>query len=60
MLGIGPYNREYFLKTRPVLKSTKTLVFRFLGQRERIGKTSQGDCKDNLIFERRSKKVGID
>ena len=34
--------------------------FRFLGKRERVGKTSQGVWKDNLLFERRSKKVGID
>lgn len=34
--------------------------FRFMGKRERVGKTSQGVWKDNLLFERRSKKVGID
>ncbi|MEM8927618.1 MAG: N-acetyltransferase family protein [Bacteroidota bacterium] len=33
--------------------------FRFLGKRERVGKTSRGIWKDNLLFERRSKKVGI-
>ncbi len=32
--------------------------FRFLGKRERIGKTQAGIWKDNLLFERRSKIVG--
>ncbi|GMN06362.1 GNAT family N-acetyltransferase [Croceitalea sp. MTPC5] len=34
--------------------------FRFLGKRERVGKTKDGVWKDNLLFERRSKTVGID
>jgi len=34
--------------------------FRFLGKRERVGKTKDGIWKDNLLFERRSKVVGID
>ncbi|MEM8507147.1 MAG: N-acetyltransferase family protein [Bacteroidota bacterium] len=34
--------------------------FRFLGKREKVGKTSLGIWKDNLVFERRSKIVGID
>ena len=34
--------------------------FRFLGKRERVGKTSKGLWKDNLLFERRSSVVGID
>lgn len=34
--------------------------FRFLGKRERVGKTKTGVWKDNLLFERRSKRVGID
>ncbi|MEO0570722.1 MAG: N-acetyltransferase family protein [Bacteroidota bacterium] len=33
--------------------------FRFLGKRERIGKTAQGIWKDNLLFEKRSKIIGI-
>lgn len=33
--------------------------FRFLGKRERVGKTSTGIWKDNLLFERRSKKIGL-
>lgn len=33
--------------------------FRFLGKREKVGKTHLGIWKDNLLFERRSKTVGI-
>ena len=37
----------------------KKVGFRFLGKREQIGKTKNGVWKDNLLFERRSKIVGI-
>ncbi|MBC6999359.1 GNAT family N-acetyltransferase [Cytophaga sp. FL35] len=33
--------------------------FRFLGTRERIGK-KDGEWKDNVLYERRSKTVGLD
>ena len=33
--------------------------FRYLGKRERVGKTKDGIWKDNLLFERRSTTVGI-
>ncbi len=36
----------------------KKVGFRFLGKRERIGKTQDGIWKDNLLFERRSKTIG--
>ncbi|WP_350284524.1 N-acetyltransferase family protein [uncultured Croceitalea sp.] len=38
----------------------KTVGFRLLGRRERIGKTITGVWKDNLLFERRSAIVGND
>lgn len=37
----------------------KKMGFRFLGRREKIGKL-KGEWFDNLIFERRSKNVGVD
>lgn len=37
----------------------KKVGFRFLGKREKVGKTNQGIWKDNLLFEKRSKTVGI-
>jgi phosphinothricin acetyltransferase len=33
--------------------------FRYIGKREQIGKLDE-NWKDNLLFERRSKKVEID
>ncbi|MFT5738370.1 MAG: phosphinothricin acetyltransferase [Maribacter sp.] len=37
----------------------KKVGFRYIGKRERVGKTSDGIWKDNLLFERRSKVVGM-
>lgn len=37
----------------------KQMGFRYIGKRERVGKRD-GVWKDNLLFERRSKTVGID
>lgn len=37
----------------------KKAGFRFMGKRERIGKTKDGIWKDNLLFEKRSKTIGI-
>ncbi|WP_396635899.1 GNAT family N-acetyltransferase [Maribacter sp. R77961] len=34
--------------------------FRYIGKRERVGKTRDGIWKDNLLFERRSTEVGVD
>ncbi|MEO9510895.1 MAG: N-acetyltransferase family protein [Flavobacteriaceae bacterium] len=36
----------------------KKAGFRFIGKRERIGKTKDGLWKDNLLFEKRSKITG--
>ncbi|WP_411029669.1 GNAT family N-acetyltransferase [Spongiimicrobium sp. 3-5] len=40
------------------IKLHEKMGFRFIGKRERIGKLN-GAWKDNLLFERRSKKIGI-
>ncbi|WP_431128953.1 GNAT family N-acetyltransferase [Flagellimonas flava] len=37
----------------------KKVGFRFIGKRERVGKID-GIWKDNLLFEKRSKTIGID
>ena len=37
----------------------KKVGFRYIGKRERIGKTSEGIWKDNMLFERRSKVIGL-
>jgi len=48
-----------FPENKASIKLHEKVGFRFLGQRERIGKTIQGEWKDNLLFERRSKIVGV-
>jgi len=49
-----------FPENKASIKLHERLGFRFLGKRESIGKTNDGIWKDNLLFERRSKKVRID
>lgn len=41
------------------IKLHEHMGFRYIGKRERVGKL-KGVWKDNLLFERRSDKVGID
>lgn len=47
-----------FPENRASIKLHERLGFRFLGKRERIGKTHLGIWKDNLLFERRSTVAG--
>jgi len=49
-----------FPENETSIKLHKRVGFRFLGKREKVGKTKIGVWKDNLLFERRSKLVGID
>ena len=48
-----------FPDNTPSINMHQKLGFRFLGRRERIGKLN-GKWHDSLLFERRSKLVGID
>ena len=41
------------------IKLHEKVGFRYIGKRERVGKIN-GVWKDNLLFERRSKRVGVD
>ncbi|MDT0539046.1 N-acetyltransferase family protein [Croceitalea sp. P059] len=41
------------------IKLHEKVGFRFIGKRERVGKTQHGVWKDNLLFEKRSTKVGL-
>ena len=41
------------------IKLHEKVGFRFIGKRERVGKTQDGVWKDNLLFEKRSPIVGI-
>lgn len=49
-----------FPENEASIKLHEKVGFRFLGKRERVGRTEEGIWKNNLLFERRSKKVGID
>ncbi len=48
-----------FPENQASIKLHEKVGFRFMGKRERIGKTKDGIWKDNLLFERRSKIIGI-
>ena len=49
-----------FPENEASIKLHEKVGFRFLGKREKVGKTIHGVWKDNLLFERRSKVVGLD
>lgn len=49
-----------FPENKASIKLHEKVGFLYIGKRERIGKTSAGIWKDNLLFERRSTKVGLD
>lgn len=48
-----------FPENIPSIKLHEKCGFRFIGKRERVGKTLSGEWKDNLLFEKRSKIVGL-
>ncbi|NVN16743.1 GNAT family N-acetyltransferase [Muricauda sp. HICW] len=48
-----------FPENTPSIKLHKKVGFRYIGKRERVGRI-HGVWKDNLLFERRSSRVGID
>ncbi|SDQ21042.1 GNAT family N-acetyltransferase [Flagellimonas zhangzhouensis] len=48
-----------FPENEASIKLHDKVGFRFIGKRERVGKI-HGIWKDNLLFEKRSEKVGVD
>lgn len=48
-----------FPENKASIQLHEKVGFRFIGKREHVGKTSEGLWKDNLLFERRSKIIGI-
>ena len=48
-----------FPENNASIKLHEKVGFRFIGRREKVGKTKDGLWKDNLLFEKRSKNVGI-
>jgi phosphinothricin acetyltransferase len=57
--GFWTLQSGIFPENRASIKLHEKAGFRFLGRRERIGQLDEV-WKDNLLFERRSKIVGID
>jgi phosphinothricin acetyltransferase len=57
--GFWTLQAGIFPENRGSIGLHEKMGFRFLGRREKIGKLN-GVWYDNLIFERRSKKVGLD
>lgn len=56
--GLWTIQSGIFLENKASIKLHKKVGFRFIGKRERIGKTNDGVWKDNLLFEKRSNTVG--
>ena len=57
--GFWTLQSGIFPENRASIQLHETCGFRLLGKRERVGKLD-GIWKDNVLFERRSKTVGID
>lgn len=56
--GLWTIQSGIFPENKGSIELHKKVGFRFIGKRERVGKL-HGEWKDNLLFERRSKTVGI-
>jgi len=57
--GFWTLQSGIFPENRASLQLHKKLGFREIGYREKIGKMQNGTWRDNIILERRSKKIGI-
>lgn len=57
--GLWTLQSGIFPANIPSVKLHETVGFRYIGKREKVGKIN-GQWKDNLLFERRSKIVGIE
>lgn len=57
--GLWTIQSGIFPENTGSIRLHKTLGFRYIGKRERVGKRD-GVWKDNLLYERRSKLVGVD
>ena len=57
--GLWTIQSGIFPENQASVKLHEKVGFRYIGKRERVGKI-HGVWKDNLLFEKRSKKIGID
>jgi len=58
-IGLWTLQSGIFPENEASIALHKKVGFRYIGKRERVGQLD-GVWKDNLLFERRSKTVGID
>lgn len=56
--GLWTIQSGIFPENKGSIELHKKVGFRYIGKRERVGKLN-GEWKDNLLFERRSKIVGV-
>jgi len=56
--GLWTIQSGIFPENQGSIELHKKAGFRYIGKRERVGKLN-GEWKDNLLFEKRSKKIGI-
>ena len=57
--GLWTLQSGIFPENKASIELHKSMGFRYIGKREKIGKTAEGVWKDNLLFERRSTAIGI-
>jgi len=58
-VGYWTLQSGIFPENEASIKLHEKVGFRYLGKRKRVGKTQNGIWKDNLLFEKRSEKVGL-
>ncbi|WP_236262812.1 GNAT family N-acetyltransferase [Aggregatimonas sangjinii] len=58
-VGIWTLQSGIFPENKGSVQLHEKMGFRYIGKRERVGKLD-GIWKDNLLFERRSKTIGVD
>lgn len=57
--GLWTLQSGIFPENKASIELHKSIGFRYIGKREKVGKTPDGIWKDNLLFERRSTINGI-
>jgi L-amino acid N-acyltransferase YncA len=57
--GFWTLQSGIFPENKGSIRLHEKVGFRYIGKRERVGKLD-GTWKDNLLFERRSKEIGVD
>lgn len=58
--GLWTLQSGIFPENEGSIQLHKKIGFRYIGKREKVGRTVRGVWKDNLLFERRSEIIGKD